>query len=69
MGDEVRIPHQYRTRRGPYAEKSRRTSHITYRTYRAVEGHFDHPHGRSWMYIADFVHPHFATLVGEPRLL
>ncbi|KAI0720958.1 kynureninase [Cerioporus squamosus] len=31
---------------------------------RAVEGHFDHPHARSWMYIADFVHPHFATLVG-----
>ncbi|TFK84620.1 kynureninase [Polyporus arcularius HHB13444] len=31
---------------------------------RAVEGHFDHPHGRSWMYIADYVHPHFANLVG-----
>lgn len=31
---------------------------------RAVEGHFDHPHGRSWMYIADTVHPFFAELVG-----
>ncbi|EJF65981.1 kynureninase [Dichomitus squalens LYAD-421 SS1] len=31
---------------------------------RAVEGHFDHPHGRSWMYIADTVHPYFADLVG-----
>ncbi|OBZ75336.1 Kynureninase [Grifola frondosa] len=31
---------------------------------RAVEGHFDHPHGRSWMYIADTVHPMLAELVG-----
>ena len=34
---------------------------------RALEGHFDHPHGRNWMYIADSVHPHFADLVGEHR--
>ena len=31
---------------------------------RAVEGHFDHPHGRHWMYIADCIHPHFAALAG-----
>ncbi|KAH9901061.1 kynureninase [Cubamyces lactineus] len=31
---------------------------------RAVEGHFDHPLGRSWMYIADTVHPYLADLVG-----
>ncbi|KAI0748258.1 kynureninase [Daedaleopsis nitida] len=31
---------------------------------RAVEGHFDHPHGRHWMYLADSVHPHFANIVG-----
>ncbi|KAI0673093.1 kynureninase [Trametes maxima] len=31
---------------------------------RAVEGHFDHPLGRNWMYIADTVHPHFAKIVG-----
>ncbi|KAI0341706.1 kynureninase [Trametopsis cervina] len=31
---------------------------------RAVEGHFDHPHGRDWMRIADHIHPHFADLVG-----
>ncbi|OSX65052.1 hypothetical protein POSPLADRAFT_1073326 [Postia placenta MAD-698-R-SB12] len=29
-----------------------------------VEGHFDHPHGRDWMHIADTVHPVFAELVG-----
>lgn len=37
-----------------------------------VEGHFDHPHGRSWMYIADSVHPILAAIVGEsivPRAL
>ena len=32
---------------------------------RGVEGHFDHPHGRDWMYIADNIHPHFAELVGQ----
>ncbi|EIN07460.1 kynureninase [Punctularia strigosozonata HHB-11173 SS5] len=31
---------------------------------RAVEGHFDHPHGREWMNIADTVHPFLADLVG-----
>ncbi|KAI0375030.1 kynureninase [Pilatotrama ljubarskyi] len=31
---------------------------------RAVEGHFDHPLGRDWMYIADTVHPHLANIVG-----
>ncbi|KAI0328557.1 kynureninase [Cubamyces sp. BRFM 1775] len=31
---------------------------------RAVEGHFDHPLGRSWMHIADTVHPYLADLVG-----
>ncbi|EKM55401.1 uncharacterized protein PHACADRAFT_161382 [Phanerochaete carnosa HHB-10118-sp] len=31
---------------------------------RGVEGHFDHPHDRSWMYIADTVHPILAELVG-----
>ncbi|KAI0818577.1 pyridoxal phosphate-dependent transferase [Irpex lacteus] len=31
---------------------------------RAVEGHFDHPHGRDWMHIADHVHPYFAEIVG-----
>ncbi|KAF7793026.1 hypothetical protein EIP86_004131 [Pleurotus ostreatoroseus] len=31
---------------------------------RAVEGHFDHPHGRNWMYIADTCHPILADLVG-----
>ncbi|GJE87207.1 kynureninase [Phanerochaete sordida] len=31
---------------------------------RGVEGHFDHPHDRSWMYIADTVHPILADLVG-----
>ncbi|KAI0636839.1 kynureninase [Trametes polyzona] len=31
---------------------------------RAVEGHFDHPLGRSWMYIADTVHPYLAEIVG-----
>lgn len=32
---------------------------------RAVEGHFDHPHGRDWMHIADHVHPYFAEIVGK----
>ncbi|KAG6335194.1 hypothetical protein ID866_3888 [Astraeus odoratus] len=31
---------------------------------RAVEGHFDHPHGREWMNIADTVTPLLAELVG-----
>ncbi|TFY60284.1 hypothetical protein EVJ58_g5245 [Rhodofomes roseus] len=31
---------------------------------RGVEGHFDHPHGREWMRIADFVHPLLAEIVG-----
>ncbi|KAI0798075.1 kynureninase [Abortiporus biennis] len=31
---------------------------------RAVEAHFDHPLGRDWMYIADFVHPLYAEIVG-----
>ncbi|KAI6045399.1 pyridoxal phosphate-dependent transferase [Pisolithus marmoratus] len=31
---------------------------------RAVEGHFDHPHGREWMNIADTVTPLLADLVG-----
>ncbi|KAL1944564.1 hypothetical protein VTO73DRAFT_2994 [Trametes versicolor] len=31
---------------------------------RAVEGHFDHPLGRDWMFIADTVHPHLAQIVG-----
>ncbi|EPT06127.1 hypothetical protein FOMPIDRAFT_1021190 [Fomitopsis schrenkii] len=31
---------------------------------RGVEGHFDHPYGRDWMHIADFVHPLLAELVG-----
>ncbi|KAH9934629.1 kynureninase [Fomitopsis serialis] len=31
---------------------------------RGVEGHFDHPHGRDWMHIADFVHPLIAEIVG-----
>ena len=33
--------------------------------HRGVEGHFDHPYGRDWMHIADFVHPLLAELVGE----
>lgn len=35
-----------------------------YRIRRGVEGHFDHPHGRNWMYIADTCHPVLAELVG-----
>ncbi|KAG8217825.1 pyridoxal phosphate-dependent transferase [Butyriboletus roseoflavus] len=31
---------------------------------RAVEGHFNHPHGREWMNIADTVAPLLAQLVG-----
>ncbi|KAI0035697.1 pyridoxal phosphate-dependent transferase [Vararia minispora EC-137] len=31
---------------------------------KAVEGHFDHPHGRDWMKIADHVTPLLAELVG-----
>ncbi|KAI0950522.1 hypothetical protein AcV7_008960 [Taiwanofungus camphoratus] len=31
---------------------------------RGVEGHFDHPHGRDWMHIADTVHPILADIVG-----
>ncbi|KIP09114.1 hypothetical protein PHLGIDRAFT_126566 [Phlebiopsis gigantea 11061_1 CR5-6] len=31
---------------------------------RGVEGHFDHPYDRSWMYIADTVHPILADMVG-----
>ncbi|KZT67692.1 kynureninase [Daedalea quercina L-15889] len=31
---------------------------------RGVEGHFDHPYGRDWMHIADFVHPLLADIVG-----
>jgi hypothetical protein len=33
----------------------------------AVEGHFSHPHGREWMYLADRVTPLLAGLVGELR--
>ena len=33
--------------------------------YRAVEGHFDHPYDRPWMYIADNIHPLFAEIVGK----
>ncbi|KII88612.1 hypothetical protein PLICRDRAFT_54440 [Plicaturopsis crispa FD-325 SS-3] len=37
---------------------------------RAVEGHFDHPHGREWMNIANHVTPLLAELVGakEPEV-
>jgi hypothetical protein len=31
----------------------------------AVEGHFNHPHGRSWVNILDQVHPLMAEIVGE----
>ncbi|GBE82014.1 Kynureninase [Sparassis crispa] len=31
---------------------------------RGVEGHFDHPHGRDWVRIADLAHPMLAELVG-----
>ncbi|KAG8833523.1 Kynureninase (L-kynurenine hydrolase) [Serendipita sp. 399] len=31
---------------------------------RAVEGHFDHPHGRNWKDITDHVNPILASLVG-----
>ncbi|KAI0695913.1 kynureninase [Cytidiella melzeri] len=31
---------------------------------RAVEGHFDHPHGRDWVSIANHVHPLYAEIVG-----
>ena len=34
---------------------------------RAVEGHFDHPYERPWMYVADFIHPLFAEIAGKPR--
>jgi len=33
--------------------------------YSAVEGHFHHPHGRSWAGIVDHVHPLMAEIVGE----
>lgn len=36
-----------------------------YTFLRAVEGHFNHPHGREWMNIADTVTPLLAQLVGE----
>ncbi|PCH38103.1 kynureninase [Wolfiporia cocos MD-104 SS10] len=35
---------------------------------RGVEGHFDHPHDRDWMNIADTVHPVLADLVGASEL-
>jgi len=31
---------------------------------RAVEGHFHHPHGRSWAGMVDHVHPLMAEIVG-----
>ena len=31
----------------------------------AVEGHFDHPHGRPWASVVDHVHPLMAEIVGE----
>ena len=31
----------------------------------AVEGHFDHPHGRPWASAVDHVHPLMAEIVGE----
>ena len=36
---------------------------ILYRD-RAVEGHFDHPHGRPWAKYMDSVHPLLANIVG-----
>lgn len=32
---------------------------------KAVEAHFDHPNQRDWMYIAEFIHPLYAELVGS----
>ena len=42
-----------------------RRTHNVAPVHSGVEGHFDHPHDRSWMYIADTVHPILAELVGE----
>lgn len=35
---------------------------------RAVDGHFDHPYNRPWMYIADTVHPLLANIIGEQQI-
>lgn len=32
---------------------------------RAVEGHFDHPHGREWVKLTDRVNPLMADIVGS----
>ncbi|KAJ3537384.1 hypothetical protein NM688_g6698 [Phlebia brevispora] len=51
---------------GLLTKRSRRLVHEELDVWgtRAVEGHFDHPYDRSWMYIADTVHPILAELVG-----
>lgn len=51
---------------GPLAKRSRFLvqQELCVWATRAVAGHFDHPHGREWMNIADTVTPLLADLVG-----
>ncbi|KAH9951871.1 kynureninase [Amylocystis lapponica] len=51
---------------GPLAKRSKQLveEELAVWATRGVEGHFDHPHGRNWVDIADSIHPLFADIVG-----